>query len=272
MNKAYDYNGVVVSQSKPVQKLRTIKKTIHINSGDRDFTQYPTNGDFMTFLPKSYDNVVLIRVKGAEFPPLLNGTGGNYFCHDLNSTGSTFKQDYALGLTGLYSLYLDIDNLNKSDETGPCVVTLPINPVCTACAGLTYCGPKKSCLKKTSLSYGGSDRRSTYIENTFAKFQLPATQTEPLLYNESSSIHNESYYQPPLSRLDRLHLHLRTHSQKGGAIGATAGFIYTSGGTATTNLEYGISLEIEMVENAFDDYSTLETRLSERSGSGYWQS
>ena len=34
MNKSYDYNGVQIAPSKPVPKLRTVKKTVHIDSAD----------------------------------------------------------------------------------------------------------------------------------------------------------------------------------------------------------------------------------------------
>ena len=281
MNKAFDYNGTIVSQSKPVQKLRTIKRTIHINSGDRDPLQYPTNGDFIVYLPNSYENVVAVRVKGAEFPPLLTGSTGSYYVHNSGSTGPTFSTDANLNYTGIYSIYLDIDNLNKSDETGSVTSVNHVMAPCQKGLTLSNCSiPINSSTLKTFTKYSpqsGSELRSTYTENVFAKFQLPATTTEPLLYNESSSIHNESYYQPPLSRLDRLHLRLRTHTQKGNGISASGvtgvpGFIYTSGGNSTAKLEYGISLEFEMLGNGFDDYSSLESRVSDRSGGGFWGS
>jgi hypothetical protein len=271
MNRAFDYNGTVVSQSKPVQKLRIVKKTVHLNSGDRDGTQYPTNGDLVLYLPKSYDNVVAVRVKGAEFPPI-----SNFYVHNYSSTGVTFSIDTPLSTTGLYSIYLDIDNLNKSDESGPSlVVPTTTSPNCTACSGSVYCGPMRTCLRKTMQSYGGQNRRSTYVDNTFAKFQVDPASTAPILFSENSSLTNESYYQPPLSKLDRIHLHLRTHTQKSGvyknAVGTVIGqpgYIYSSGGAAGT-LEYGLSLELDILENSFDDFSSLETRISDRDKSFY---
>ena len=109
MNKSYDYNGTIVSKSKPQQKLRILKRTLHLNSGDRDYTKYPTNGDFVINLPRSYDNVVAVRVKGAEFPSLYNGTTPLYYKHAYGSTGATFTIDTPLGSTGLFSFYLDWD-------------------------------------------------------------------------------------------------------------------------------------------------------------------
>jgi len=71
MNRSYDYNGVVVSASRPNKVLRTVKKTIHIDSGDRDTFKYYTNGDFWVYLPRNYQNVTSIRLKDAQFPPLV---------------------------------------------------------------------------------------------------------------------------------------------------------------------------------------------------------
>ena len=71
MNRTYDYNGVVVSASRPNKVLRTVKKTIHIDSGDRDTFKYYTNGDFWVYLPRNYQNVTSIRLKDAQFPPLV---------------------------------------------------------------------------------------------------------------------------------------------------------------------------------------------------------
>jgi hypothetical protein len=72
MNRTYDYNGVLVSASRPKTLTRTVKKTIQIDSGDRDTFKYYTNGDFWVYLPRIYQNVVSIRLKDAQFPPLVS--------------------------------------------------------------------------------------------------------------------------------------------------------------------------------------------------------
>jgi len=223
MNKAYDYNGTIISPSKSTVKLTTLRRVVHLDSGDRDFLQYPTNGDMVLYLPRTYEKVVGIRVKGAELPPIAN-----YYVHDYGSTGVSFGNDYALSGT-IYSVFLDIENLNRSDETSP------------------------------------KHQRSSFTDSAFAKFQLPLISTETILHNESSSIHNETHYSPPLGKLDRLRIVLRTHAQKG-----KPGFIYSSGGKASL-LEYGLTLEIETLENSFDDYSSLETRINDKNG-GFWNS
>jgi hypothetical protein len=232
MNKAYDYNGTIVSPSKSTTKLTTLRRVVHLDSGDRDQNQYPTNGDMVLYLPRTYEKVVGIRIKGAEFPPIQ----GSYYIHDYGSTGATGNSDVAL-TTYPYSIYLEVENLNRADETSP------------------------------------RHQRSSFTDSAFAKFQLPSTTTEVILHNESSSIHNETYYTPPLGKLDRLRLVLRTHAQKASRTGATGGpgFIYSSGWKAVTPLEYGLTLEIETLENSFDDYSSMETRIQDKNG-GFWNS
>jgi hypothetical protein len=227
MNRAFDYNGTIISPSVPTKKLTTLRRVVHLDSGDRDFNQYPTNGDMVLYLPRTYEKVVGIRVEAAEFPGLTGPP--SYYVHDYGSTGQTGTHDYPLNTGGLYSIFLDIENLNRADETSP------------------------------------RHQRSSFTDSTFAKFQLPAVLTETILHNESSSIHNETYYTPPIGKLDRLHLVMRTHQQK-----ATPGFIYSSGWKAGA-LEYGLSLEIETLENSFDDYSSMETRVNEKNG-GFWNS
>ena len=44
MNKVFDYQGTFVSQSQPAKQLRLVKKTVLIDSSDRDTTKYYTNG------------------------------------------------------------------------------------------------------------------------------------------------------------------------------------------------------------------------------------
>ena len=231
MNRAFDYNGVQIAPSKPVQKLRTVKKTLYIDSVDRDIGQYPTNGDFVVYLPRVYEKVVSLNVRGAEFPPINSakvhaGSSGNSYSGDTGISGTTY----------IHSIFLEIEGLNKSDETAP------------------------------------QADRSSSVNSVFAKFQLPNTDTEFTLYNESGGQKNMEYYQPPISKLDRLHLKTRLHTQKGstGLAQNQQGFIYWSGGTASPSQEYALTIEIETLENSFDDFSSIETRIGDRASSGYY--
>jgi hypothetical protein len=108
--------------------------------------------------------------------------------------------------------------------------------------------------------------RAGYTDSVFAKFQLPTTRTDAILYNENSGQRNTGYYQPAISKLDRLQIRVRLHTQQG--VGDTnetsCGFIAWASG------EFSLTLEIETLENSFDDFSTLETRIGDRAGSGFF--
>lgn len=99
MNRVFDYNGAAVSHSKPVKQLKTVKKFLVVDSGDRDVQKYPYNGDFVVYLPRVYENVVSIRLAGAEFPAAPK----------LRSNSGTSVPD------ALYYV-IDIEGLNKIDE------------------------------------------------------------------------------------------------------------------------------------------------------------
>ena len=102
MNRVFDYNGAAVSHSKPVKQLKTVKKMLVVDSGDRDVQKYPYNGDFVVYLPRVYENVVSIRLAGAEFPesPKIRSEAPG---------GSA-------AATGILYYIIDIEGLNKMDE------------------------------------------------------------------------------------------------------------------------------------------------------------
>ena len=77
MNRVFDYNGTIVAPSNPVKKLKTVKRKLIVDSGDRDKVKYSTNGDFVVYLPRVYENVVSIRLEAGEFPPLTGPTTPN---------------------------------------------------------------------------------------------------------------------------------------------------------------------------------------------------
>lgn len=70
----FDRNGTLVRPSQPVRELRTVKKTILIDSRDRDPTKYvkvnsgatrSDPGDYVVYLPRAFENVVSVRLKSA---------------------------------------------------------------------------------------------------------------------------------------------------------------------------------------------------------------
>ena len=86
MSRTFDYNGFAVSKSQPKKVLRTVKKTLLIDSADRDTTKYYTNGDFVVYLPRVYENVVSMRLAAGEFPPL---TGFFAKISSISTSGTT---------------------------------------------------------------------------------------------------------------------------------------------------------------------------------------
>jgi hypothetical protein len=98
----YDRNGTLVRTSQPVRELRTVKKTILIDSRDRDPTKYvkvnagastSDPGDYVVYLPRPFENVVSIRLKSAIIAA---------------PQSTNFTDNYLL---------LSIEGLNKIDET-----------------------------------------------------------------------------------------------------------------------------------------------------------
>jgi len=215
MNRAFDYNGVQISASKPVQKLVKRTRILHIDSRDRDIQLFPNNGNFTVYLPRAYERVTSINIKSAEFPR-FSGVGGvlvnlwegpdvqpTYTAPTLTSPPQYF--------------FLEAKGLNMSDETA-----------------------------------NGADR-SASTNSVFAKFVV-SNATDPVtIYNESSSAHQEIEFFPPLTKLDRFQFRLRTHDMNGNQ------YMYWPGGG-----EWSISLDIETLENAFDEFSSIETRLGDR--------
>jgi len=103
MSRVFDYGGTVVASSNPVKKLKTVKKVLSVDSGDRDVVKYEKNGDFVVYLPRVYENVVRLRLESAEFPK----TPVTY--NPLTKVQGT------VSATSLYFL-IDIESLNKTDE------------------------------------------------------------------------------------------------------------------------------------------------------------
>lgn len=98
----YDRNGVVVRQTQPVGELRTLKKTIIIDSRDRDPTKYvrvnggpggSDPGEYVVYLPRPIENVVSIRLKSAVIAA---------------PQSTNFTDNYVL---------LSLEGLDKMDET-----------------------------------------------------------------------------------------------------------------------------------------------------------
>jgi hypothetical protein len=115
-----------------------------------------------------------------------------------------------------------------------------------------------------------SAQRSTYPDSFYAKIPTMVSQNGAgsffIEYNDHTHGENIAYYTPAIGKLDRLHVITRLHGQQD-----KSGFIYwTSDGEAAAagnrgaGSDYSLELEITMLENSFDDFSSFETRISTR--------
>jgi len=248
----FDYRGTIVNKSTPTPELRTVKKVLHVDSADRDTGIYFTNGEFVVYLPRVYEKVVSLRLMSAEFSTLDLAYAHSY-SNGSNVSTAVYSNDNHIHSTSASNsipnyFFVEVDGLNKSDET--------------AVAG----------------------NRSQYPDSFFAKITTTATQklstgatgisTGYIEYNDHSGMENIAKFSPPIGKLDRLRIRTRLHSQQG-----SQGFIYwtldsnAATGTAVSsnvnNANYCMTFEIEYLDNGFDKYSTMSTRLgpSDRAGS-----
>ena len=91
--------------------LVKVKKTLQIDSADRDTTKYPTNGDYVVYLPRVYKNVTSLRLKGAEIGSKTTTVVNTLLTSPLNLTGSTVK------------LWLDATQITGVNGGGPISTT-----------------------------------------------------------------------------------------------------------------------------------------------------
>jgi len=130
MNRSYDYNGHVVATSKATPTLRTAKKVFKVHAMDRDTNKYYTNGDFVVYLPRTYESVVSVRLISAEFPSLFSnqyteatppatvyppGASRHVYASGPNVVATVFSNDTRVTANSL-SFVIDIDDLNRTDE------------------------------------------------------------------------------------------------------------------------------------------------------------
>lgn len=335
MSRPFDYNGFAVSKSEPKKSLRTVKKTLLIDSADRDTTKYFTNGDFVVYLPRVYENVVSIRLAAAEFPPLLphsyGGTisGGVVSGMTQTSTGivtvtvagPTPNLAYAASLldprfvagasvtiagitgTNLVGYNGTFTVLSVSGLTFTIASTLAGTPpvYTSSTTTLQNVGPRihrfadgeanvsstrfindspvpaqtyyfllelEGLNKTDELAVGSS--KSSFPDGVFAKIVADSETRitgQIIAYSDHSAQENIARYSPAIGKIDRLHIRTRLHNQKDNNIG----FMYWTtdgnyaGASTNTGANYALTLEIEMLDNVFDDFSSMETHLRDRS-------
>jgi hypothetical protein len=248
MNQSFDYNGHVVATSKPEKILRKVVKRLQIDSSDRDVNKYYTNGDFVVYLPRTYERVTAMRLIGGEFPSLTVSSGvstagalKHSYTNGQNIRTTSYTQDKVLN-EYYYYFMIDLDGYNGLDETAI-----------------------------------GSNS-STFSNGSFAHVpvvtEVQANGTCYITYNNKSGPDNEVVLTPPRS-IDRLRIRTRSHDQQGnqGFIYWTRDGAFANGQQPTNNIDqttcnvdinYTLLIEIEYLENGFDDFSSFETRVGNR--------
>jgi hypothetical protein len=215
----FDRNGTLVKNTAARPTLRKVKRTVLIDSRDRDPTKLLMRvsgssntgmvsdpGDYIVYLPRPFENVVSIRLMSAEITA-------------PQTAGFVAGDSYIL---------LGLEGLNKMDETAP-----------------------------------GGDRAG-YVDTVFAK--IPTNASDPtslsagkvLYYNDRISPENITCYNPPISNLNRIHATFRRH---GAFAAATVTNPYNAPIVFGTS-ENAMMLEIEYLDNGFDEFSTFQSFTS----------
>jgi hypothetical protein len=222
----YDRNGTLVRTTQPVRELRTVKKTLLIDSRDRDPTKYvkvnagpgsATNGtgligsdpgDYVVYLPRPLENVVSIRLKSAIIAAPSGGLTDNY-------------------------VLLSLEGLNKIDETA-------------------YGANKAGFIDNTFARISNPNITSGTTNNTYTIF-----------YNDNVDEENIVRYTPAIGTLDRFHITLKYHvgaASSAMAPGDVTGRVLNAPITFGTS-ENSFTFEIETMDNGFTDFSTFQTRV-----------
>jgi len=248
----FDYRGTLVSKSTPTAELRTIKKVLHVDSSDRDTGIYYTNGEFVVYLPRVYEKVVSLRLMSAEFPS-LDVAWSHSYTNGNNLPTAAFSNDTSVGTLSATNntpnyFVVEIDGLNKADE---------------AAVGAN---------------------KSQYPDSFYAKIANVVSQkstssssiaTAIIEYNDHSGMENIARFSPPIGKMDRMRIRTRLHSQQGSqgfiywtlsnSVAPTTQVVTTTTATATssnTNVaNFCLTFEIEYLDNGFDKFSSMQTRL-----------
>ena len=218
----YDRNGVLVRASQPVRELRTVKRTILIDSRDRDPTKYvkvnsgattSDPGDYVVYFPRPLENVVSVRLKSAIIAA-------------PSAAGFTSTENYIL---------LSIEGLNKVDETAPYA-------------------------NRSGFVDNSFGRISN--PNLSGQTLTPAANTYTIFYNDNVDEENIVRYTPPISTLDRMHITLKYHigNASSAGNGDITGRVLNAPITFGTG-ENSFTFEIETLDNGFTDFSSYQTRL-----------
>jgi len=298
----FDYRGTIVNKSQPVSTLRKLTKIVTVDSGDRDpslFTKVNGGatvtdaGDYVVYLPRVYERVTKISLVSAiiQAPVVLS----------TSATTIGFQPTDTYILLGLEGLNRKDETAPGADRSGfvDSWFAKLANDVGVAQAGSTLAGSAGSgggassgtattyttlvshglfagqtvCITGTSNSLHNvafvqiatvPSATTFTIASTVANGQTSSGGTVfipgVLYYNNHTYDDQIVEYSPPIGRLQRLHVTLRRHLPYG-SVGTTtplgAPIVF---GAAQNSFTF----EIEYLDNGFDDFSSMQTRLGER--------
>jgi hypothetical protein len=293
----FDYRGSIVNTSQPTKVLRKLTKIITIDSNDRDtslFTKVNGGattsdaGDYVVYLPRVYEKVTKISLMSANIQaPVVLSTSATTIGFQPTDTY------ILLGLEGLNRKDETAPGADRSGYVDSWFAKLP-NDIGVAQAGATIASaatsgsaPNVITTYTTTLTHGlfvgqtvcitGTDNathniafvqiRSVPSLTTFTVLNASSSSTSTggtvfipgtLYYNNKSYDEQVVEYSPPIGRLQRLHVILRRHLPRS-SIGTTTPLGAPIVFGASQN---SFTFEIEYLDNGFDDFSTMETRLT----------
>lgn len=289
----FDYRGSIVNTSQPTKVLRKLTKIITIDSTDRDtsiFTRVNGGatssdaGDYVVYLPRVYEKVTKISLVSAvvQAPVIL----------------STAATTIGFQPTDNYIL-LELEGLNRKDETAPgadrsgyvdswfAKLANDFGVAQSGCTVASAASTGTATTYTTTLTHGFFVGQTVCITGTnnalhnvaFVQVASVPTLTTftinntvangtsstggsafisgSLFYNNSAYDEQVVEYSPPIGRLQRLHVILRRHLPLS-SIGTTTPLGAPIVFGASQN---SFTFEIEYLDNGFDDFSTMSTRL-----------
>lgn len=301
----YDRNGIFVRNTQPVRQIRKVTRQVTIDSRDRDVTKYQQSvggavvsdpGDYVVSLPRVFTNVTRIRLKSA----ILRAPDAGFRAEDmyvLLSLENLNRMDEsapgAMGSGLADSVFAKIVN-----DTGYSNLGVSISAASAATANnittITYTTATNhpfavgNIVSINGLSIASFNQRYVIVTGvpsttTFTviqpSWQTAATGTPTatgataivpgmLVYNNHAYDENATDYNPPIGKLDRLHITLRRHTNLASVIPSTItnppNPVPNAPLTAPItfgNGENSFVFEIEMIENGFDPVSAYETQL-----------
>jgi hypothetical protein len=297
MNRAFDYNGTLVSTSRPVKQLKKVRYDVTIDSRDRDPTKFvkvvggPTSsdpGDYTVYLPRVYENVCCIRLKSAiiQIPEVGLSAGDLYFLMNiegLNKIDETAASADRSGNVNSTFAKIPIDGgvvagatitAITSTGAGPYIITYTTAVVHGFTVGqtVTVTGLAPSGYNVANATITGVPSTTTFTVSVASNPGAASDQTGtasivvPVYYNDSSQEENIHYYSPPIGRLDRMHVTLRTHKPFSQITSTSPNFTPLTFGTSENTFRF----EIICLENGFDEWSTTETRIGSREMTGFY--